>query len=284
MAIDIKKDQSHALEIVTDGSWTSPTCEVLDPDGSTLSTPSATLDTTTTTVASASSSYELTLTSATGFVVGRWYKITTDGVQSLFRVMRISGSDVTISPALSITAEAGDTIAGVNVSLTVPAGSTADLATGYQVILSEGGKEERVVYNVVRRLFIDAVKPHHIRQMVVNFWPSYELSELVYDEISQVVQDEMRDELISTGRYPHIYADPNIFKTLGLSIARRILAIRFSLFPPDADDRQMYLEDLERERQRYISRIVGSLQAKDDDTDGDMDSDDMAVFAIRVAR
>jgi hypothetical protein len=284
VAVDIKKDQSKDLELVTDGSWTSPTCEVLDPDGSTLSTPSATLDSTATTVASAASSYQLTLTSASGFVVGRWYKVATDGVTSLFKVIRISSNDITLSPALSITPEASDPVTGVNVSVTVPAASTGDLGTGYQVILSEGGKEERLVFNVVRRLFIDSIRAHHIRQMVINFWPSYELSELEYEDLSQAVQDEMRDELIATGRYPHIYADPNIFKTLGLSIARRLLAIRHSLYPPDAEDRQMYLEDLERERQRYLARIIGSLQAKDADNDGDVDSDDMAVFAIKAGR
>lgn len=284
MAIDIKQNQSRALEIATDGSWTSPTCEVLGPDGSVKATPSATLDATSTTVASASSSYQLTLASASGFVVGRWYKVTTDGVGSLFRVVRISGNDVTIAPALAITPEASDAVAGVTVSLTVPAAATAELGTGYQVILSEDGLEERVVYNVVLRLFIDAVRAHHIRQMVVNFWPSYELSELEYDDLAQAVQDEMRDELVATGRYAHIYADPNIFKTLGLSIGRRLLAVRHSLYPPDAEDRQLYLEDLERERQRYIGRIVGSLQAVDSDDDGDVDTDSNAVFAIKVSR
>ena len=284
MAIDIKQNQSRALEIATDGSWTSPTCEVLGPDGSVKSTPSATLDATSTTVASASSSYQLTLASAAGFVVGRWYKVTTDGVTSLFRVVRISGNDVTIAPALAITPEASDAVAGVTVSVTVPAAATAELGTGYQVILSEDGLEERVVYNVVLRLFIDAVRAHHIRQMVVNFWPSYELSELEYDDLAQAVQDEMRDELVATGRYAHISADPNIFKTLGLSIGRRLLAVRHSLYPPDAEDRQLYLEDLERERQRYIGRIVGSLQAVDSDDDGDADTDSNAVVAIKVAR
>ena len=284
MAVDIKQDQSRALEIATDGSWTSPTCEVLDPDGAVKATPSATLDSTSTTVSSAASSYQLTLASTAGFVVGRWYKVTTDGVSSLFRVVRISGSDVTIAPALAITPEASDAVAGVTVSVTVPASATADLGTGYQVILSEDGLEERVVFNVVLRLFIDAVRAHHIRQMVVNFWPSYELSELEYDDLAQAVQDEMRDELVATGRYAHIYADPNIFKTLGLSIGRRLLAVRHSLYPPDAEDRQLYLEDLERERQRYIGRIIGSLQAADADDDGDIDTDSNAVFAIKVSR
>ena len=145
MAVDIKQDQSRALEIATDGSWTSPTCEVLDPDGAVKATPSATLDSTSTTVSSAASSYQLTLASTAGFVVGRWYKVTTDGVSSLFRVVRISGSDVTIAPALAITPEASDAVAGVTVSVTVPASATADLGTGYQVILSEDGLEERVV-------------------------------------------------------------------------------------------------------------------------------------------
>lgn len=284
MAIDIKQNQSKSLEIATDGSWTSPTCEVLGPDGAVKSSPSATLDTTATTVASASSSYQLTLTSSSGFAVGRWYKVTTDGVLSLFRVVRISGNDVTIAPALAITPEAGDAVAGVTVSVTVPAAATSELGTGYQVIISEDGLEERVVYNVVLRLFIDAVRAHHIRQMVVNFWPSYELSELEYEDLAEAIQDEMRDELVATGRYAHIYADPNIFKTLGLSIGRRLLAIRHSLYPPDAEDRQLYLEDLERERQRYIGRIVGSLQAADGNDDGVIDDDDLAVFSIKVSR
>ena len=94
----------------------------------------------------------------------------------------------------------------------------------------------------------------------------------------------MRDELVATGRYAHIYADPNIFKTLGLSIGRRLLAVRHSLYPPDAEDRQLYLEDLERERQRYIGRILGSLQAVDSDDDGDIDTDSNSVFAIKVSR
>ena len=60
--------------------------------------------------------------------------------------------------------------------------------------------------------------------------------------------------------------------------------MRHSLYPPDAEDRQLYLEDLERERQRYIGRIVGSLQAVDSDDDGDVDTDSNAVFAIKVSR
>ena len=189
MAIDIKQNQRKALEIATDGSWALPTCEVLDPDGAVKATPTATLDSTSTTVASAASSYELTLTSAAGFVVGRWYKVSTDGVDSLFRAVRISGNDLTIAPALAITPEAGDSVAGVTVSVTVPSSATADLGTGYQVIISEDGLEERVVFNVVLRLFIDAIRPHHVRQMVVNFWPSYELSELEYDDLSEAIQD-----------------------------------------------------------------------------------------------
>ena len=284
MAIDIRQNQTRDLSIVTDGSWTSATCEVLGPDGTALSTPSATLDSTSTTVASVTSSYQVGLTSAAGFQVGRWYKITTDGVTSIFKAIRLSGTDLTISPALAITPEVGDTIAGIVVTMTVPAAATVDLDTGYQVIITEGTKEERVVYNVVRRMFIDAVRSHHVRQLVVNFWPSYEISELEYEDLADAVQDEMRDELMSTGRYPYIYADPNLFKTLGLTVARRLLAIRHSLYPPDAEDRQMYLEDLERERSRYLARLIGSISAADADDDGDIDEDTNAVFAVRVAR
>lgn len=269
--------------MVTDGSWSSPSLSILDPAGVAVSGGSASLDSTSTTVASTPTyAYLLPLTDSTGFAVGRRYKVTTDGVLSVFRVTRVDGNSITVDPAPAIIPESGDTVAGVEVSVSVPA--ISDRGHGYQLILTESDKEEREDLDVVRRLFLMDFRDYDLRRLLAEGWPSSVLSEVAIDVLLDDVREEIRSMMLARGAYPHEWISTSAFRQLGHEVARRLLAKRYGLFPQGVGDREAYLAQVHADESRYLAQIVNSWRPADTDDDGKIDTPTVRRFAGRKRR
>lgn len=283
MTIQVRTSTATTVRMVTDGTWSSPTLTITDPDGGTVSGGSAALDSTSTTLASAPTyAYSLSLTSATGFVVGRRYQVTTDSVASIFRVTRIDGSTIEVDPAPALMPEAGDTVAGVEVSVSVPAISTR--GHGYQIVLTEGDKEEREDLDVVRRLFLLDFRDFDLRRMLAEGWPSSAVSEVAIDVLVGDVREEIRGMMLARGAYPHEWISASAFRQLGHEVARRLLAKRYGLFPQGVSDREDYLREVRADEGRYLSQIVNSWRPADTDDDGVVDTPTVRRFSGRKSR
>ena len=286
MTHDVRQSSALAVSVTTAETWGTSVASVIDPSGVVIATPTVTKDTTSTTVASASNAYTLTLTSATGVVVGRSYVVAHNGTSATTTVDTISGDVVTLTEALPWIPSAADTFAAAHLSATVPASATATRGTHYAVVFTDtadASREERVVFHVVRRAFLQPLSSQDIRRLVTTRWPADVLLESQYREVAETVHSEIRDELLAAGIYAEAYIDPGPFRPAARVIARRILAIEHGLYPANRDPEE-YLDSLNRERSQMIGRVIASIQPRDTNDDGAVDVDEDAMLAIRRSR
>jgi hypothetical protein len=285
VSVQVREGTATTVRIKTDGTWTTPVLSIVDPTGGSVSGGSAALDSTSTTLSGAPTyPYLLPLTSAVGFVVGRHYKVTTDSVVSIVRATRIDGSNLYVEPAPVITPESGDTIAGVEVSVSVPAITPATgFGCGYQLVLTEGDREEREDLDVLPRLFLMDFRDVDLRRLLAESWPSYVVSETVIDGLVEDVREEIRAEMLARGVYPHYFISPSAFRMAGYAVARRLLAQWHNLYPPASapDD---YRREVESDISRYLARIQQSWQPRDSNDDGALDTDHFQSFIGRRRR
>jgi hypothetical protein len=287
VSVQVREGTATTVRIKTDGTWTTPVLSIVDPTGGSVSGGSAALDSTSTTLLSAPTyPYQLPVTAVTGFVVGRFYKVTTDSVVSIVRVTRIETDTriLHVEPAPVITPESGDTIAGVEISVSVPAITPATgLGCGYQLVLTEDDREEREDLDVLPRLFLMDFRDVDLRRLLAESWPSYVMSETVIDGLVEDVREEIRAEMLARGVYPHYFISPSAFRMAGYAVARRLLAQWHNLYPPASapDD---YRREVESDISRYLARIQQSWQPRDTNDDGALDTDHFQSFIGRRRR
>ena len=286
MTLDIRQNKTGAASVDPVEVWTTPQASVVDGSGSVIASPAVTQDAVATTIASASNAYTLTLTSTTGVSVGSPYLVTHDGSTAVCTVDNVSGSVVSLTEALPWQPVADDTFEGLRLSCTIPSAATAKRGTHYAVIWTDAAddtREQRTVFHVVRRAFLPPITAQDVRRLVTTRWPADVLLTTQYDELVDTVTAELRDELLAAGVYAHAYIDPGPFRPVARVIARRLLAIEHGLFPANRDPAE-YLDALDRERQQMLSRVFGSIVARDADDDGETDADEPAMLTVRRTR
>ena len=286
MAHDVRQNSALQVSVDTVEIWSTPVASVIDASGAALATPAVTKDATATTVASASNAYTLTLTSATGVVVGRSYVVEHDGTSATTTVDTVSGDVVTLTEALPWVPVASDTFTAAHLSATVPSSATANRGTHYAVVVSDSAdasREARVVFHVGRRAFLAPLSSQDIRRLVTTRWPADVLLEQQYREVADTVHSEIRDELLAAGIYAEAYIDPGPFRPAARVLARPILAIAHGLYPANRDPEE-YLDSLNRERSQMIGRVIASIQPRDTNDDGAVDVDEDALLAVRRSR
>lgn len=277
MTLSVRQSTATTVRMVTDGSWSAPSLSIVAPDGTSVSGGTATLDSTSTTLdGTPANAYTWVLSSASGFEVGRWYAVTTSGVRSVCQVSELSGTTIVVEPAPVKTPASGDPVVGVEVAVTVPA--IGERGYGYQIVLTEGDKEEREGLDVVRRLFLSDYRDTDLRRKLAEAYPSSPLSELAIDGMVSRVREEIRAELLSRGAYPNEWVDPSAFRELGHAIASRLLATERGIYPIGVSDREAYLAEMRSTEARQMSRIVNSYQARDADSDGAVDEPSVRRF------
>jgi len=271
--------------MVTNGDWTTPALAILDPSGSSVVGGSATPDAASTTINGAPAyPYQLTLASAVNFAVGRWYKVTTDGVASIVRATRLDGLVLHVEPAPAITPEDGDPIVGVEVAVSIPAITPSQgQGYGYQVVLTEDDREEREDLDVLPRLFLMDFRDTDLRRLIAENYPTAILSEVELDGLIEDIRAEIRDEMISRGVYPHFFLSPSAFRRAGFAVARRLLAHRKNLYPQGRSPEE-YLREVKAEESLALARIQQSWQPRDTNDDGVVDTEKFKGFIGRRRR
>uniref|UniRef100_A0A6M3XMC3 Uncharacterized protein n=1 Tax=viral metagenome TaxID=1070528 RepID=A0A6M3XMC3_9ZZZZ len=285
MAIDIRQSQTRAVRLVPESEvgFTSPTASIIDADGTELATPTAVVDTLSTTIASAANAFRWTLTSATGVVVGRWYKVTNDGQAYVVQVVDLNGSVVEVEPPLPETPDASSPFVGHEVAVTIPAAATATRGTWFRLEVVDAANTDvgaRLFFHVVRQRFLAGFRADHARLFVSANWPSQEFSGQEYDNFVVDVRQEIRAELLERGVYAEIYLDPDAIRPLAHAILRRDLAISYGLVPVGEDDKDRYIERQRTEIGNRIAQLVRSYQPRDADDDGAVDDDKLSVFTV----
>lgn len=286
--IDIREDTTRTVTLTPSEVWTTPSAAIVDPDGSTLSVSlTPTQDATSTTIASSPTNAFTFAFADNGGTVGSHYLVTHDGVAHVVRVVEKSAANVlTVEPALPETPTAGDAVAGLDITCAIPVGATTDRGHDYVLTITDtadASRELRQVYHVVRRLFLDGISAFEIRKVVDAQWPSATLSWWALESIADEVQQELRQELLSSGRYADIYLSGSLFLPVARDMATRILATRYGLLPPGDDSRGEFISDINREINRKLGRVMLSFAAKDSDDDNASDADKPGVLAIRTS-
>ena len=269
--------------MVTDGSWSAPSLSIVSPAGASVTGGTAALDSTSATLTSTpANAFTWELSDATGFVVGRWYAVTTAGVRSVCQLSELSGTIAVVEPAPVKTPATGDPVVGAEVAVAVPA--ISESGHGYQLVLTEGDKEEREGLDVVRRLFLTDYRDTDLRRKLAEAYPSSPMSELAIDGMVQMVREEIRQELIAHGAYPNEWVDPSTFRALGRAIASRLLATELGIYPMGVSDRESFLAEARSDESQYLTRVVNSYQARDADDDGAVDEPSIRLFVGKKRR
>ena len=95
MAFDVLVDTAKTVSVRPPSRWASATAAVLSPAGTTLASPTATLDTVDTTISSATDESTIVLASASGVAVGTSYEVAADGWTAIVRVAEVDGTTIT---------------------------------------------------------------------------------------------------------------------------------------------------------------------------------------------
>ena len=288
MALEVRQNEALSVSVTPSEVWNTPVAAVLSPAGATLDNPSVTADSVSTTVASAANGFELVLASVSGVVAGVSYLVTHDGVGAVVTVARVDAATktVTLVDPLPWTPDAADPFVGLQLTCEVGAAYTATRDVHYSVEFTDSvvaGREERETFHVVRRRFLPPLSAGDVNAILARQWPSEVLAWEEMQDIADEVHDEIRDELLGTGEYAHIYLDPTPFRAAAKVIARRMLATNRGLYPP-AQDADEYIRRLERERERLLGRVIASLQPRDADDDGSADDDDEGYLSAELTR
>lgn len=163
---DIQLDVGGTLSVTPTGSGrpSSATCTLYNPDGTSIATPAATVDTVNTTVASNASegAEALTLTSATGVSVRRAYVVVCDdGERLTVRVRAIRGSVVDLYSPLPRDVDATSSFYGTTITAPVTGAVATPLGDGYEArwVWTADSVVNRVNtrWSVVRTVWPDAL-------------------------------------------------------------------------------------------------------------------------------
>jgi hypothetical protein len=274
VAFDVLKDTAATVSILPPNRWASATATVLSPAGTSLATPTATLDTVDTTISSATDESTLVVASATGITVGQSYEIGANGWTAISRVAAVDGTTITLLDPLPETPAASDTFKGVEFSVTIAAAQTATLGANYRLKLTTGNEQTSEVFHVVRTKFNDPVTSQRVRRLVAYMWPSMvnALPADAYDVIAEDSNNEIRRRLLATGRYPFLFGDSGALEGVGL-LQAKIRLIDYNMVGPGTDP-DAYRTSLYFELRDRMGEVITSLTAYDSDDDGDQSDED----------
>jgi hypothetical protein len=158
LALDV--GGSIAFEPTEIGRPSAGSVSIHDPGGTSLSTPSVTIDSVNTTLGSAAAagSSQLTVASGTGITARRRYLLTdADGERDWVHVRAVSGTTVTLFDPLENSFASGATFQGCRLSATVASASCDELGEGYEArwVYTIGGVQYKAQtrFDVVRSVW-----------------------------------------------------------------------------------------------------------------------------------
>jgi hypothetical protein len=285
VAFDVLKDTAATVSVLPPSRWASATATVLSPSGTTLASPTATLDTVDTTISSATDESTLVLASASGVAVGTSYQVAADGWTAIVRVAEVDGTTIVLTDPLPETPAASDTFKGVEFSVTITAAVADTLGANHRLVLTSNNEQVSTLFHVVRTKFNDPITPQRLGRLVAYKWPSMR-NAMTADLLSSIADDvnaELRRRLLATGRYPYLFGDSDALQKVGI-LQAKVELIDHGLIEAGADPdeyrRSTYFELRDR-----MGEVITSLTAYDADDDGsEADEDRRRYTSVQLTR
>jgi hypothetical protein len=292
------EDRSTEVEFYPPERPASATCVFRSPSGTSLSTPSVTVDTLSRTVSSVNADDPglVTVTGATGSLVeSRYYwhvPATTGAAEDLVRLSELVASNtaaVDDPPPGGFVV--GDGLRGARLTATIPLAATATRDVNYRIEWTVTGADGKVrkytqLAHVVATLYSAAVTPALARQHLSDAWPGQvdRYRRGFFVTLADRAWARVWRRIRAAGRYQHLLGDPNDFTAAG-RIALDIELMTYQLIPATVIDRSQYRAELEAMLQREIDDTIGSRPYDEKDS-GDLSDTSLArpITAISARR
>ncbi|MFT7578357.1 MAG: hypothetical protein ACI9MR_000015 [Myxococcota bacterium] len=273
MATEVRKGALLAVRVLPASPMTSPTAVVYDRAGTVLATLTATADTVSTTISTAAVVDVVTLASAAGVGVGRYYQINDVGESpAVVEVAALESSVVSLLDSLQVVPPSTTPFVGIEVAVTLTAPCSPTVGTGYRLVVSDTATDQQVTwaFDVANQPFVGPVDAAQVRTYFARFWPS-ELSgksSAFFERVARKANNRLRSRVRNADRYLARYWDVEGWQEPGELLYRQVLA-EAGYFPGQFDP-QDYLQSLKFDVRDLISDL---LTAPDYDADGDNDLD-----------
>lgn len=284
---DLREDVAATLVVVPDdgGVWSTPSCTVRKPDGTSLATPSVSVDDVSTTVSGTpTDASTFSVASATGIAVGDYLQITMTSGTEVFEVATVSGTALTTVYPLSQTPAASDAVVGLEMSISLTSTHTATRGQDYVAeFYTSAGNYEAVAFNVVRKPFEVPLSDMEIQRYLRQVYGKAYGAEKVRD-LRESVRLRMRVNALRAGRYVDRFWDRASMRPAALAALQVELA-EMGRVPPGLDPDEFYA-DAGARFSRLMGDVIHGAQAYDKDGDGSVEDEDTLarVGHVRLVR
>lgn len=259
------KDRTGAVEFYPPTRPASATLVFRSPGGTSLATPTVTVDALSRTVSAIDSTIpEQRFTAATGTgtpVVGRgywWTSTDSGGHSALVYLAELASSQWTLeSPVPGATkVQVGDTLTGARLTATVPASATDEIGQHYSLEWTVTGADGAVsIYqrtaHVCRTLYQPAMDAGRAAAFAAEAYPSHYTARTwgYWRRVAERAAERVWKEVAKNGRFPHLIGNSDAFATAGEVALEIELAAQNIVRPSvvDADGHKVSLAELLKE-------------------------------------
>jgi hypothetical protein len=277
---EVRQGEAATFRYRPAARWTSATGLVKKPDGTTLETPTPTIDSVDTTIGEVTSTSEVKLVSAVGVSRGVVYQVENGWGFAQVEVSTVDSANrvVTFVEPLPDLPEVGKAFQGIEVTMAISAISDRD--TAYRAIVRGGGEGQEEVsrFDVVIQPFRDPITAREVREWFTGTWPNHPWAsdEEKLSDFAGKASQRVRMKLREAQRYPDRLIDSDDLRmaaldALGLELAKN------GLFPGEVDPTD-HLRALKFDLEDSISSILKSNIPYDQDGDGDVSGSANIVF------
>lgn len=270
---DLREDIAATVTVVPDdgAQWSTVSCTVRKPDGSSLATPTVTVSTISTTVGTGTSTSEFTVASAAGISSETYLQITTDGLAHVAQVERVDGTTIYLLDPLPLTPEASDAVVGIEMTFPLTATDTGTRGRGYRAELSTtAGNFEILTFDVVRYPWTAPLSIQEIYSYIQAHFPGDD--RLTWPMCSRLRRDlsrSMRRRYLEMSKYADLVVRRELYKDAAEALLAAMLAERFGLTPIgwDPPDYAQWRRD---QYEQEFGRVTHSLAEYDAAEDNDV--------------
>ena len=284
MALDLLAAVAQDVVVTPRERMASPSASWLTPAG-VESALTSTLDPTSSSVVSSSRS-TTTLASAASVVVGRTLLLTETGQPDRYAVVAsVDGAAVTWAEPLDRAPEAGASVLGVAVTVSLTAANTATRGVGYRIRLVDGHQEHVEWCSVVRHLFDAPATAADVREYLGRIAPSASRDAAWDASMADRACSLVRTQLDQQGLRPDLFGDSSAFREAGRLALRYLIARDDGIYPPHTQDPEGWLRDADGAWRSAVGEATASLASYDSqDTGGTADETERRVGLIRLRR
>lgn len=263
--------QTQSVLLTPDVRGTSAEAELYSPEGTLKATLSPTLDTVDTTVTAIGATTDLlTLTSATGVIVGREYWLgSASGWSAKVRVVEKNGNVVRLEVPPPGTPEVADTFQGIAWSVSILGSYLTTRARHYRIDWRVTGSEVRAyrqTLHVVAMQFRPPVTADDAKRIAHQSHSGWARAEPygTWLRIAEEASDEVRKLLQKDEDFPHWVGDQDAFRHAGEIACRMELARRGRI--PSGFEGGVYIDDQSKALRIAVRDALGGVWVDRDES------------------